>query len=141
MKKALFALAVAALSAWAGEGPGGDPFQSAGGAVPGNRIDDLVVAELTARGIEPAALGIGIATGEVTVGEFGCEQRTDYTIIGHTANLGARICGVAKAGEVLVGPETYALIKDSVEATPVSGVHLKGIDAALTVYSVSRVLD
>lgn len=54
MKKALFALAVAALSAWAGEGPGGDPFQSAGGAVPGNRIDDLVVAELTARGIEPA---------------------------------------------------------------------------------------
>ncbi len=100
-----------------------------------------LMADWRARGIEPAALGIGIATGEVTVGEFGCEQRTDYTIIGHTANLGARICGVAKAGEVLVSPETYALIKDSVEATPVSGVHLKGIDAALTVYSVSRVLD
>jgi adenylate cyclase len=77
-----------------------------------------LMADWTARGIKPAALGIGIATGEVTVGEFGCEQRTDYTIIGHTANLGARICGVAKAGEVLISQETYDLIKDSVEVTP-----------------------
>ncbi len=100
-----------------------------------------LMADWTARGVVPAALGIGIATGEVIVGEFGCEQRTDYTIIGHTANLGARICGVAKAGEVLVSQETYDLIKDAVEATPLSGVHLKGIDAALTVYAVSRVLD
>jgi len=102
---------------------------------------ERLMADWTARGIVPAALGIGIATGEVTVGEFGCEQRTDYTIIGHTANLGARICGVAKAGQVLVSQETYDLIKDSVEASPVSGVHLKGIDAAVTVYAVSRVLD
>ena len=102
---------------------------------------ERLMADWTARGVVPAALGIGIATGEVIVGEFGCEQRTDYTIIGHTANLGARICGVAKAGEVLVSQETYDLIKDAVEATPVSGVLLKGIDAALTVYSVSRVLD
>ena len=94
---------------------------------------ERLMADWTARGIVPAALGIGIATGEVTVGEFGCEQRTDYTIIGHTANLGARICGVAKAGQVLVSQETYDLIKDSVEASPVSGVHLKGIDAAVTV--------
>lgn len=100
-----------------------------------------LMADWTARGVVPAALGIGIATGEVTVGEFGCEQRTDYTIIGHTANLGARICGVAKAGEVLVSQETYDLIKDSVEAAPVAGVHLKGIEAAVTVYAVSRVLD
>lgn len=102
---------------------------------------ERLMADWTARGIVPAALGIGIATGEVTVGEFGCEQRTDYTIIGHTANLGARICGVAKAGQVLVSQETYDLIKDSVEASPVSGVHLKGIDAAVTVYAVSRMLE
>jgi class 3 adenylate cyclase len=100
-----------------------------------------LMADWAARGIQAAALGIGIATGEVIVGEFGCEQRTDYTIIGHTANLGARICGVAKAGEVLISRETYDLVKDAVEATPVSGVHLKGIDAAVTVYAVSRVLN
>jgi adenylate cyclase len=98
------------------------------------------MADWTARGIKPAALGIGIATGEVTVGEFGCEQRTDYTIIGHTANLGARICGVAEPGEVLISQETYDLIKDEVEVTPRSGVHLKGIDHAVTVYAVDRLL-
>jgi len=99
-----------------------------------------LMADWTAHGITPAALGIGIATGEVTVGEFGCEQRTDYTIIGHTANLGARICGVAKPGEVLISQETYDLIKDEVEVTPRSGVQLKGIDHAVTVYAVDRLL-
>ena len=99
-----------------------------------------LMADWTARGIKPAALGIGIATGEVTVGEFGCEQRTDYTIIGHTANLGARICGVAKAGEVLISQETYDLIKDEVEVTPRSGVQLKGINHTVTVYAVDRLL-
>ncbi|MBN2393615.1 MAG: GAF domain-containing protein, partial [Anaerolineae bacterium] len=98
------------------------------------------MADWTARGIKPAALGIGIATGEVTVGEFGCEQRTDYTIIGHTANLGARICGVAAPDEVLISQETYDLIRDEVEVTPRSGVHLKGIDHAVTVYAVDRLL-
>ena len=97
--------------------------------------------EWIARGVKPAALGIGIATGEVIVGEFGYEQRTDYTIIGHTANLGARICGVAKAGQVLVSPETYEIIRDSVEASPISGVQLKGIDSALTVWAVTRIRD
>ena len=99
-----------------------------------------LMADWIARGIKPAALGIGIATGEVTVGEFGCEQRTDYTIIGHTANLGARICGVAEPDQVLISPETYDLIKDEVEVTPRSGVHLKGIDHAVTVYAVDRLL-
>jgi len=99
-----------------------------------------LMADWIARGIKPAALGIGIATGEVTVGEFGCEQRTDYTIIGHTANLGARICGVAEPDQVLISQETYDLIKDEVEVTPRSGVHLKGIGDAVTVYTVDRLL-
>ena len=76
----------------------------------------------------------------VIVGEFGCEQRTDYTIIGPTVIL-ARICAVAKPGEVLVSQETYDLIKDSVEATPIHGMRFKGIDQDVTVYSVTRVLD
>jgi len=100
-----------------------------------------LLVDWAARGVKGAALGIGIATGEVIVGEFGCERRTDYTIIGHTANLGARICGLAKAGEVLVSQETYDLIKDAVEVAPQPGVHLKGIEGPVTVYSVNRVLE
>ncbi|HOT90695.1 MAG TPA: adenylate/guanylate cyclase domain-containing protein [Anaerolineae bacterium] len=100
-----------------------------------------LMADWSARGIKPAALGIGIASGEVIIGEFGCELRTDYTVIGNTANLGARICSVAKPGEVLISQETYDLVKDAVEATPIHGMHFKGIDEEVTVYSVTRVLD
>ncbi|HQE93766.1 MAG TPA: adenylate/guanylate cyclase domain-containing protein [Anaerolineae bacterium] len=100
-----------------------------------------LMADWATRGVAAAALGIGIATGEVVVGEFGCELRTDYTIIGSTANLGARICAVAKPDEVLISPATYDLVKDAVEATPIPGMHFKGIDEEVTVYAVTRVLE
>ena len=91
--------------------------------------------------IEPAPIGVGIATGELTVGEMGCAQRTDYTVIGRAANLGSRICGVAKAGQVLVSQATYDLIEEQVEAIPVPGLQLKGVDRDVTVYHVTRILD
>jgi adenylate cyclase len=94
-----------------------------------------------ARDLEPAPIGVGIATGELTVGEMGCPQRTDYTVIGRAANLGSRICGVAKAGQVLISHATYNLIKDQVEATPVRDLYLKGVDHAVTAYHVTNILE
>ncbi|MCX7681559.1 MAG: GAF domain-containing protein [Anaerolineae bacterium] len=90
------------------------------------------------RGIEPASLGVGIATGELTVGEMGCPQRTDYTVIGQAANLGARLCSVAQPGQVLVCQETYERIKGQVEAMPVVGLQLKGLSGEVTAYSILR---
>jgi adenylate cyclase len=91
-----------------------------------------------AQGVEASPIGIGIATGELLVGEFGCEKRTDYTVIGRAANLGSRICGVAKGGQVLISQETYDLIQDVVETNPISGLHLKGVAHDVTVYEVVR---
>ncbi len=99
-----------------------------------------VVEQWRARGVETAGLGIGIATGELIVGEIGCEKRTDYTVIGPAANLGARICATAKAGQVLISPETYALVREQVEVEPVPNQHFKGISHPVTVYSVIRLL-
>ncbi len=99
-------------------------------------------AELTkqwvARGVQVGGLGVGIATGELIAGEFGCEQRTDYSVIGRAANLGARICAGAHAGQVLISQATYDLVKDGVEVEPVPGQHFKGIDHEVTVYHVTR---
>ncbi len=92
------------------------------------------------RGINPAPIGIGIASGELIVGEMGCTQRADYTVIGRAANLGARICSAAKAGEVLISQTTYDLVKDSVEATPISGLQFKGVQGDTMVYRVNGVL-
>jgi adenylate cyclase len=99
-----------------------------------------LMAGWQARGIQTVGLGVGIATGELIAGEFGCEQRTDYTVIGRAANLGARICAGAHAGQVLISQATYDLVKDWVEVEPVPGQHFKGIDHEVTVYQVTRLL-
>lgn len=91
------------------------------------------------RGVEAAPIGVGIATGELIVGEMGSPQRSDYTALGKAANLGSRICSAAKAGQVLVSQATYDLIYDQVEAIPINGMHFKGVDGDIVVYQVNRI--
>jgi adenylate cyclase len=94
-----------------------------------------------ARGVEAAPIGIGIASGELIVGEMGSSQRSDYTVIGRAANLGARICAVAKAGQVLISQATFDMVSRQVEAIPITGLELKGVGQSITVYHVTGILD
>jgi adenylate cyclase len=93
-----------------------------------------------ARGILPVPIGVGIATGELLVGEIGSNDRSDYTAIGRVANLGARICSAAAGGEVLVSEDTFRQIESEVEATAIKGVQMKGLEEGVTVYRVDRLL-
>ena len=96
-----------------------------------------VVNRWKVRGFAPIPMGIGISTGELTVGEFGSDLRSDYTVIGAAANLGYHICGGAAPGEVLISAETYELIADHLEAEPVTGRRFKGVPNDLAVYRVT----
>jgi adenylate cyclase len=100
-----------------------------------------VMESWRAQGVDAAPIGIGIASGEMTVGEMGSAQRSDYTVIGRPANLGARICSAAKAGQVLISQATYDMVAGQVEAAPVTGLDLKGIGNDVTVYHVARMSD
>jgi len=56
---------------------------------------------------ETFEVGIGINTGNAIVGNVGSENRMDYTVIGDTVNVAARLEQIAKGGEIIIGEETY----------------------------------
>jgi GST-like protein len=62
---------------------------------------------------QPLRCRMGINTGFCTVGNFGSENRMDYTIIGSGVNLASRLESVAGADEILISYETHALIRDA----------------------------
>ncbi len=72
-------------------------------------------------------VGVGVHTGQVEIGEFST-ARSDFTAIGSTVNLAARLEAQAAAGEVLVSVESAALAPGLVAGTPTRTLVLKGIE-------------
>jgi class 3 adenylate cyclase len=94
------------------------------------------------QGIEnPFRVRMGINTGYCNVGNFGSDDRMDYTIIGAEANLAARLQSVAEPGHIVMSYETYALVRDSVVAHALPSITMKGISREVLPYSVEGMLD
>jgi adenylate cyclase len=60
----------------------------------------------------------------------------DYTIIGGEANLAARLQSIAPPGSIVLGYETYALVRDLVSAHPLPAIAMKGISRPVVPYEV-----
>ncbi len=75
-------------------------------------------------------IGVGLATGDVLAGCMGSADRLNYTVLGARVNLGARLCGRAGPGEILMDEETWREIGEtdwSIER--VEGLRLRGFQS------------
>ncbi len=98
---------------------------------------DQLNREWRKRGIKhPFKARMGINTGFCNVGNFGSNDRMDYTIIGAEANFAARLQAVAQPGEIILSQETYELVRHLVTAAPKPPITLKGIARKVTPYAV-----
>ncbi len=84
----------------------------------------------------PLEIRMGISTGYTTVGNFGAENRMDYTIIGKEVNLASRLESLAEPGEILVSYETFSLIKDRIMCRDKGEITVKGFGKPVPIYEV-----
>ena len=84
----------------------------------------------------PLQIRMGVSTGYATVGNFGAENRMDYTIIGKEVNLASRLEHLAEPGEILVTHEAFSLIKDGIMCRDKGEVTVKGFSRPIAVYQV-----
>ena len=78
----------------------------------------------------------GIATGHCTVGNFGSNQRMDYTALGGPVNISARLESKAPKNEILISDATHNLIKGKVETNYFDEIKLKGFARPIGIHLV-----
>ena len=81
-------------------------------------------------------LGIGIAEGYATLGGIGFEGRWDYGAIGTVTNLAARLCGEAKADQILVSSRVAGAVDGLVHLEDLGTLALKGFLRPVPVFNV-----
>lgn len=88
-------------------------------------------------GVEvPLQCRMGVSTGYCTVGNFGSEERMDYTIIGHGVILAARLEAAAPPGSILISHETYMLVRDGICCEERPRLEVKGFSSSEANYQV-----
>ena len=89
------------------------------------------------RGLErPFRIRMGISTGFCTVGNFGSQDRMDYTIIGNEVNLASRLESAAEPGSILLANETNALVQDIVLTEEQPPITVKGFLRPINTFKV-----
>ncbi|MTI89076.1 MAG: HAMP domain-containing protein [Balneolaceae bacterium] len=82
------------------------------------------------------AVGIGINSGEAVMGAMGSENRMDYTVLGSTVNLGARLCSAAKKNQILISNSVFLNLERKISVNELDKIQVKGIEQSITIYEV-----
>jgi len=96
----------------------------------------LYADEIQRAGGTPVQIRVGLNSGEVVVGSIGNDLHMDYTAVGQTTHLAARMEQMAKPGSVLVTGDTLALAEGYAQVRPLGAVTIKGLETAMQVYEL-----
>jgi adenylate cyclase len=99
---------------------------------------DAFNREVTAEGIPPFGMGLGINTDTVVVGNMGSSQRFDYTCLGDGVNLASRLEGQSKPYHVamVIGPKTNEYVKTDFFTLPLDCLAVKGKKEGVDIFTV-----
>jgi len=89
-----------------------------------------------ARGEAPLQCGVGIHCGPAAAGHIGTRRRSNYSVIGHTVNLAARIEKLTSHGEILISQEVRDRIGDAFALQPWRTVEIRGVQEAQDLFVV-----
>ena len=86
----------------------------------------------------PLKVGLGLNTGECVVGNMGSDQRFDYSVLGDTVNLAARLEGQSKSYgmNVVLGPTTNAAVTDRMATIDLDYIQVKGKTEGTYIYGL-----
>ncbi len=96
----------------------------------------LLNQELAAEGSNPVEIGVGLHTGVATVGYIGSEKRSEYTAIGDTVNLAARLEQNATGGQILISEATAAECRELIPLIPHEPLTVKNRLQPVTLFEV-----
>jgi class 3 adenylate cyclase/tetratricopeptide (TPR) repeat protein len=80
---------------------------------------------------------VGLNSGEVVVGAIGSDLRMDYTAVGRTTHLAARMEQLANPGSILLTSSTFAIVEGFVAVKPLGPIPVKGLPDEVDVYEVT----
>jgi adenylate cyclase len=101
---------------------------------------DLMIwnRERAAQGLPGFRARVALNSGPVVVGDIGSARRVDYTVLGNTVNVAARLeAFVAQPGDVVLGPETWRLLAGAIPVEPLGEFQLKGLQQKIQAWRVA----
>jgi len=85
----------------------------------------------------PIQIRVGLNSGEVVVRSIGSDLRMDYTAVGQTTHLAARMEQMATPGTIVLTPQTLGLAEDFVQVVPLGPMSVKGLSSPLEVFQLT----
>lgn len=93
---------------------------------------------LADQNIKPIKIGIGINSGEMTVGNIGSDRKFDYTVIGDNVNIGARLEKLNKlfGTTILISENTFNMTKDFFPTRKIGLFKVRGKNQGIIIYEL-----